>query len=532
MLPYLSGESMYSYVARTHVCSTNKTCKSSNLLFFNNENIRLHPYLPAHVMQVATMANVDEYRLLIEGTSFCLMSFALTKRSHKISLMNAMLGECGGFIPSISRNCSSKLSFESHLSFCPRCLSEDCNLHGLSYWHLEHQLPGITVCLTHHVQLSSIVAGEGGVNHQYVFPNKNLLRPDKGFNKREYRLSNYITLLHRYLSYFSPIKDLSELYKLWLDGDGYLTEKRHIRWRKLKSDLTLYWGNLFHSNTHSLPLEISDFHFVPTMVHHPRNMHYIKHVLLMAFLSKTPEEFFNGPAEAGKTREAKVKPARDIEARALKLLHESNSMREVSAQLSCSICYLKQLALRNDIEIERRRQHITADIERTVWIKAFYGIHREVIANELGISIGAVEQIIQSHVGLSNWRHHLLMTRRLMVRQKELLTFLTLHPEKPRNYIKKHCGAYMWLYKNDKEWLYKNLPDAQSRIYYPSVDWSARDIILVAQMMSLKPIYNSLSQIDRELGGHGWLLKYRDELPQASAFAQELLKNKLNFDGE
>lgn len=84
----------------------------------------------------------------------------------------------------------------------------------------------------------------------------------------------------------------------------------------------------------------------------------------MTFLSKTPEEFFNGPAEAGKTREAKVKPARDIEARALKLLHESNSMREVAAQLSCSICYLKQLALRNNIEIERRRQHITADIER------------------------------------------------------------------------------------------------------------------------------------------------------------------------
>jgi len=55
----------------------------------------------------------------------------------------------------------------------------------------------------------------------------------------------------------------------------------------------------------------------------------------------------------------------------------------------------------------------------------------------------------------------------------------------------------MWLYKNDKEWLYKNLPDAQLRIYYPSVDWSAIDIILVAQIMSLKPIYNSLSQIAR-----------------------------------
>lgn len=523
MLPYLTGESVYSYVARSHVCSTNKTCKSSNLLFFNSENIRLHPYLPAHVIQVAVLANVDEYRLLIEGTCFCLMSFALNTRSHKISLMKAMLGEHGGFIPSISGNCSSKLSFESHLSLCPRCLSEDCKLHGLSYWHLEHQLPGITVCPTHHVQLSSTLAGEGGVNHQYVFPNKNLLQPDKRVNKREHRLSNYITLLHRYLNCISPLQDLSEFYKLWLDGDGYLTEKKHIRWRKLKSDLVLYWEDLFHSNTHSLPLEISDFHFVPTMVHHPRNMHYIKHVLLMAFLSKTPEEFFNRPAEAEKESETKGKPVRNIEEHALKLLHNGNSMRNIASQLSCSIGYLKQLALRNGIEIERRRQHITAEIERTVWRKAFYGIHREVIANELNISIGAVEQIIQSHEGVSQWRHHLLMVRRLMARQKELLEFIASHPRKPRNYIKKHCGAYMWLYKNNKDWLYQHLPPAQSRIYYPSVDWSARDIILVAQLMSLNPIYSSLSQIDRELGGHGWLLKYKNQLPMSLEIAKQLL---------
>jgi hypothetical protein len=267
------------------------------------------------------------------------------------------------------------------------------------------------------------------------------------------------------------------------------------------------------------------------MVHKPRNMHYIKHVLLMAFLSRTPEEFFNGPAEVEKECEAKVKPARNIEERAIKLLFAGDSMRSIANQLACSIGYLKQLALRNHIEVERRRQFITADIERTVWRKAFYGIHREVIANELGISIGAVEQIIQSHEGLSQWRHHLLMVKRLIARQKELLAFITSCPGKPRNYIKEHCGAYMWLYKHDKDWLYQYLPPSQSRIHYPCVNWSARDIVLVAQLMSLKPVYSSLSQIDRELGGHGWLLQYRNELPRASASAQELL-DKLNFDGE
>jgi len=82
-------------------------------------------------------------------------------------------------------------------------------------------------------------------------------------------------------------------------------------------------------------------------------------------------------------------------------------------------------------------------MQRTVWIKAYYGIHREVIANELGISIGAVEQIIQSHEGLSNWRHHLLMTRRMMVRQKKLLAFYT--QKNPETILKTLWGLYVAL---------------------------------------------------------------------------------------
>lgn len=39
------------------------------------------------------------------------------------------------------------------LRYCPVCVIEDRNIHGEAYWHRIHQLPGMTVCCTHHVWL-------------------------------------------------------------------------------------------------------------------------------------------------------------------------------------------------------------------------------------------------------------------------------------------------------------------------------------------------------------------------------------------
>ncbi|MFB0999803.1 MAG: TnsD family Tn7-like transposition protein [Colwellia sp.] len=530
-LVWFPGECAYSLVARAYLQSPYCSWGETNKTLFNVRHVRINVMLPGRLTAFAELTNhsIDEVR--VKATGHVLFALGLVDIKSRERLINAST-ETGDKSFGSSLLAVSKLTFSHQIKACPLCAVLDEAEYGVPYWHIIHQYYGVSVCPKHNAKLVIHKTGEGGINRQYILPLWEKDEKIKSSNKAEELLSLYIAKLHDLLCEFTPITPLNKLYQQWLSDRELLTTDGHIRWRILKPQLLSYWQSLFCSFEPVLPLELKGFRFVPNMVHKPRNMHYIKHVLLMAFLSETPEEFFNGPAEAEKECEVKGKPVRNIEKRALELLFVGNSMRSVASQLSCSIGYLKQLALRNHIEVERRRQSISADIERTVWRKAFYGIHRGVIANELDISIGAVEQIIQSHQGLSQWRHHLLMVRRLMARQKELLAFTSTHQGKARNYIKEHCGAYMWLYKNDKDWLYQHLPPAQSKKHYPSVDWSARDIVLVAQLMSLKPTYSSLSQIDRELGGHGWLLQYRGELPRASAFAQELLDNKLNLDGE
>ena len=216
-----------------------------------------------------------------------------------------------------------------------------------------------------------------------------------------------------------------------------------------------------------------------------------------------------------------------------RLLDNGSSLRDVSTNLGVSVGYVKQLALRNNYEIDRRRWKLTDEMERDVWRKAFVGWHRADIAKHHGISVGTVEQIIQSHQGLSNWRHHMIMAKRRAKNRNAMLNAIENNPQATRNELKRSFSCYMWLYKNDREWLYQNLPSPQTKKYYPSVDWAARDNFLAIKIKFLPGTFKSLSEVDRALGGHGWLLHDAKKLPASMKEAHLILVNSTtNEKGE
>ena len=194
-------------------------------------------------------------------------------------------------------------------------------------------------------------------------------------------------------------------------------------------------------------------------------------------------------------------------------LKRGQSMQQISRKTGLSLGFLKQLALRNQVAIARRRQTISEAMERKIWCKAFMGQHRADIAAHFNVSIGAVEQIIQSHEGLSKWRKHIRHTDAKRHHRKALRRFIDAHPQATRNEIKQSSSSYLWLYKHDKDWLYAHLPPAQTARYHPSLDWAARDKILAIKMARMVTPAASLSAIDRQLGGHAWLTHHASKLP-------------------
>jgi hypothetical protein len=517
------GECGYSIVARAHLASPYLSWKDTNKSIFGSEYVRLHPVLPGRLDAIASLTNTSINQLRLTISAHPLIAFGLQLSQKRILLMESELeGNASKVLQKVGI-AASQLNFQAALKCCPACISRDEQYFGIPYWHIVHQIPGVNVCPRHNIRLHRFKTGEGGVSHKYILPLWENLSDSLG-SQQSLFLSHYITELYRLLCVKTPTTEMRQLYQIWLMHKGYITKKGNIRWGELKPRLESFWSGAFDEHVNGLPVELSNFKYVPQLVHRTRSSHYIRHVLLMAFLTHSPKEFFKGPTTKPVHTHKLADPILGIQPdKALVMLNAGCSMRKIAAQLDCSVTYIKQLALRNHISINRRRKQITEDMEQVVENMAYKGLNRKFIADEVNISVGAVEQIIQSCEGLSQKRRELRKSRCLLDCQKELKEFIASHPSSSRTYIRTHCSAFIWLFKNKKEWLYGHLPNIPPRKFHPSVNWEARDLRLVDRVMLLKPIYGSLSEIDRELGGHGWLLKYRGKLPKTLALARELI---------
>ena len=530
-MQYVEGESAYSIVAQYHFFQPVQRWMHTNQKVFGRSHVRLHPSLTGNLVQIAALVDVAPVELLKRATIYPLYELTLGLQANKLA--GQMLNGDAGQVITASKQLAFALPFRHQHQYCPECVKEDLEKHNRFVWRISHQLYGVSWCAKHQLPLQHLVCGDGGVNRRYVTPDIEIAPCQSSLSSKSIYLSEFIESLFLYLQSATHRNSLESCYQQHLELAGYLTKARSIRSRILKRDLFNYWKPLFSEVTPPIPLELSRFHDLAITVHAARPMHYLKHALLMSYLCPSPKAFFESGKSQAYQAVAVALPTKEIsESKVLTLLDAGLSMRQVSNETGYAVGTVKAIALRNNVSIGRRRKKITKDIERDIWRKAFVGMHRADIAKLHNVSLGAVEQIIKSHNGLSEWRHHLLMCQRKAENRKLLLERMQSQPELSRGELKNSCSSYMWLYKNDKEWLYDHLPPAQSFLYHPSLDWAARDSILAIKMRNMIQPAASLSALDRQLGAHGWLLKYADKLPKTMALAQEKIRQSGNIGSE
>lgn len=507
---YEAGESVFSLVTHFHIGEGHHDWKQTNLALFGRTHVRLHPLLSGNLNQLSAKFNVPVHTLLNHATAYPL--YAMSLRDSADGLRDVLCSSSGQRLTLESRQAAFALPLPKSYKYCPQCTLRDLDKLGKTPWWMVHQLYGVNYCPFHTEPLFEALAGEGGINRRYILPG-NGVQIVSTENERAAYLSVFVHELFSYLQ-LNPIDgSLSDKFRLWLDIQGFLTAGGHLRMRQLSSVLRDFWRPVFESTSVLIPLELSTFSYIPTLVHREYPVHYLKIVLLMAFLVKHPKQFFDAcsPKKSICTPDPLTVAVKEDEV--LCLLNMGYSMRQISHRTKHSIATIKQIALRNGMQVNRRRHKLNVDIERDIWRKALVGLHRQEIATFHGVSVGAVEQIIQSHKGLSEWRHHLLMAQRKQTNRQLFLETVDKNPQATRNELKNSTSCYMWLYKNDKDWLYARLPEARRERYYPAVNWTVRDSILAFKMANMVKPADSVSAIDRQFGGHGWLTHQADKLP-------------------
>jgi len=193
------------------------------------------------------------------------------------------------------------------------------------------------------------------------------------------------------------------------------------------------------------------------------NNHPLKHLVLIEALFDNWNDFTHSISQNKRwqmtTEEPMEKKETLLTTDMAKRLKAGESMRSVSSDLGLSVSTLRIHAQKAGIEVNTRPSKIFKSDERFIWRKLLVGEKTQAIAEELELSMGAVEKVLTKYSELKQLRKRIWYLTIFKFHKNKITTYLQRHGNAKRNQIKQDVSAsYMWLYKHEKQWLYQHLP--------------------------------------------------------------------------
>ena len=505
-LPY-PDEIIFSRIVR-HFTLSGMTCEHYLSDVFGNHKVTIHPYLTAGLEQVCKFSHELPIEVLKKQTLAPMFMHFLSLYESTIS--NALIfGKASEGIRACQLSCVREKE-QISIKFCPECARSNAHEFGIPYWHRSHQIPGVESCSLHRVKLEHFpLKGRSRLNH-YLLPPLNInARPT---NQLSCEFAQYAYELLSQISYGSKRFDLLT-FKTQLQKLGYVTNKGSYRRSMILNSLYPFSQGLTYDTCAFFPSSAKDYRYISYLLSGKVSQHPIKFLLFGFWLMKQKVSLVkcDGLLEDSKS-------VIRIEEKCIKLLSRGESMASISRATRKSRCYIKSLALKLNIPVNLKPRYITESIKRGVLLLAKKGFHRKMIAAHFQISSGSVEQIISSLDGLVEKRKQFKYQSMRRKYKALILRFIRCNPSAIKQEVKNNCyAAFYWLYINEKIWLESTLPKACKFKPKPKVDWEKRDRVLVKEVRIIMNCLDdpiSRSQLDKKLGGYGWLLRYQHKLPE------------------
>ena len=130
------------------------------------------------------------------------------------------------------------------LKFCPECCVEDEQQYGEAYWHRQHQIPGMLMCLLHKVPLlDSTILLENKQIHYYAASQADLGEVDKTncsekLEQKALSIAQEIDWLSKNYTEFQGMTWLRNKYKSLLIEKGFITKYSRTRFKYHDEQLT------------------------------------------------------------------------------------------------------------------------------------------------------------------------------------------------------------------------------------------------------------------------------------------------------
>ena len=243
--PY-PDELLYSVVARYHILRGNKSFRQTHEELFETvdlqaDKIVLPNNLNFLVSQLPQGSQLTVESLIKRNTLYPFFRNFLTP-IEIYSFKNLLRSKSS---TSISQ--AAKISDKERnrvLKFCPQCYAEEEQYYGEAYWHRQHQIPGILVCLKHKVPLlNSEILLDNQQIHYYAASQVDLSKIEQNLYTKEFMqlalsINQELDWLSRNYIEFQGMTWLRNKYKSLLIEKGFITKYSRTRFKYHETKFT------------------------------------------------------------------------------------------------------------------------------------------------------------------------------------------------------------------------------------------------------------------------------------------------------
>ncbi|HEY9605333.1 MAG TPA: TnsD family Tn7-like transposition protein [Allocoleopsis sp.] len=480
----------------------------------------------------------------------------------------------------------SNIRLPDWLRFCPSCVKADRKQFGEAYWHRLHQLTGVETCPIHQTFLeNSNVRARNRVNHfEFVSAERavhtTLPRPLDLFNPYKetlLKVANDALWLLSQPNLVPGFESLRNRYLKLLVECQIASENGTIRMNQLIEDFLNYYPPGFINLMQCNPQEKGRSPWLRQLIGHlsiGQADHPLRHLLLIQFLGKTAEEFFNSSSEFKPFNKSfgdgpwpcldcTSEHFQELTISKCRVIHAVKDDKPIGIfRCACGFSYSRKgpdLSSQDRFRYERPTSYSQSwDTTLTaLWEDSSLSLNK--IAHRLGVGFNTVKNraiylglpfprlgsstrsikvdapiLVDAAARRTEFQENLRKYRQdwLSIREK--------NPEAKRSELwDRFYKVYGWLENHDSEWLKEHLPAPYKRVGSGrQKDWESQDIDLALAVLNVAndiktaspPLRVTLKAIGIELDRLPMLQKERDKLPQTARVLDEVIETQLQFD--
>lgn len=395
---------------------------------------------------------------------------------NKIKIEDAIITIKGDRIDSLKYRLglvSSGFGAEHPLKACPYCMREDVDAHGIAYWHLTHQYPGVLICPRHQAWLLvSTKSRRWSGRFEWSLPTKDCLIQQASSQK--------LWLRPAFLNLANNVIDLAVIGRVMsLESCTVAATYRKAVLQGGRSASLLdrieplRRFHLFESLPED---EKSTESFMNQLIRTPRrSIHPLKHLLLIDWLFDDLRSFL-------KAYNAEV--ARLVQRVA------STPSRKPDEQVSLSNAAAPT-------KNTPRPKRLKGQLKEVLLSKLGKGIPKQKLCKELEISVSTINRLLRANPVTNALAIEARNSRELAEHRAQWQYLHNLHPELGVQALRNTIPSiYAWLYRNDKAWLMAKEQTfvKPAKVEKHPIDWEARDSRLLSM---IRTAYEAITGLQR-----------------------------------